>query len=135
MNQFMHSKNKNILQFKIFFFYLFFFFLMIDECYIRILWLNVYVCLIMFNSLDANSQLVTFRLRLPVCSGSVGLLAYTSSVITRALYWDDVCCSFILLIIKLCLNCSMYNPYTTEHLNGDVRKEYFIADKCPIVQC
>ena len=27
----------------------------------------------------------------------------------------------------------MYNPYTSEHLNGDLRKEYFIADKCPIV--
>ena len=27
----------------------------------------------------------------------------------------------------------MYNPYTSEHLNGDLRKEYFISDKCPIV--
>ena len=27
----------------------------------------------------------------------------------------------------------MYNPYTSEHLNGDLRKEYFITDKCPIV--
>ena len=27
----------------------------------------------------------------------------------------------------------MYNPYTSEHLNGDLRKEFFISDKCPIV--
>ena len=66
-------------------------------------------------------------------SGCVGLEAYTSQSSTEPCTVMTLLCSFILLIIKLCLNRSMYNPYTSEHLNGDLRKEYFISDKCPIV--
>ena len=75
----------------------------------------------MFNCLDVN-YLVGNRLVTAACgSGCVPPGSHDQSPPSPCTVMT-LLCSFILLIIKLCLNSSMYNPYTSEHLNGDLRK-------------